>query len=81
MGHVSLALAKYLDGSAEGQFRIFTAKQWGVIWPSLKSLPLICSRAGHWKSGVIPLADVDAATKLVPAVLIGSDVLRELSVC
>lgn len=75
MGHVSLALAKRLAGSAVGQFRIFTAQQWRKVWPSLKSLPLLCSHDGHWKSGVIPLADVDAGTKLVPVVLIGNEVL------
>jgi len=75
MGHVSLALAKRLSSGSVGQFRIFTAKQWRMVWPSLKSLPLLCSGEGHWKSGVIPLADVDAGAKLVPVVLVGNEAL------
>ena len=77
MGHVSIALSKRLDSGAVGQFRIFTAKQWRTARQSLESLPLCCSREGQWKSGVIPLADVDAATKLVPVVLIGNEAVAK----
>lgn len=77
MGHVSLALAKRLGSGSVGQFRIFTAKQWRAVWPTLKSLPLLCSGQGHWKSGVIPLADVDAGAKLVPVVLIGNEAMEK----
>ena len=73
LGHVSLALAKRLAKGAAGQFRIFNGQQWRKVSPALKSLPLIRSREGHWKSGVIPLADVDAAAMLVPVVLIGDE--------
>ena len=52
MGHVSLALRKRLASGAVGQFRIFSVQQWRTVWPSLKSLPLLRSREGHWKSGV-----------------------------
>ena len=75
MGHVSFALAKRIAKGAVGQFRIFTGQQWRKVWPSLKSLPLIRSGEGHWKSGLIPLADVDEVTKLVPVVLIGDEAL------
>ena len=76
MGHVSLALGKRLASGAVGQFRIFTAKQWREIRPSLESLPLSCTREGHWKSGVILLGDVDTAGKLIPVVLVGDGVAR-----
>ena len=76
MGHVSLALTKRLATGAVGQFRIFTAQQWQKSRLSLESLPLMRSREGHWKSGVISLANVDAATKLVPVVLIGAEAKR-----
>ena len=79
MGHVSLALTKRLASGVVGQFRIFNAQQWRVVGPSLESLPLCCSREGHWKSGVIPLADVEAATKLVPAILIGDEAMAKAS--
>ena len=76
MGHVSLALGKRLASGAVGQFRIFTAKQWREIAPEVKSLPLICTREGHWKSGVIPLRDADTAAKLIPVVLVGDGIAK-----
>ena len=78
MGHVSLALGKRVANSSVGQFRIFTVKQWREVWPLLEALPLIRSREGHWESGVIPLADVDAAAKLIPVVLVGNEVLQRI---
>ena len=71
MGHVSLALAKRLAGGVVGQFRIFTAKQWREVGSGLEAMPLVCTREGHWKSGVIPLGDIDSAAKLIPVVLVG----------
>ena len=76
MGHVSLALGKRLASGAVGQFRIFTVKQWREIGPGAESLSLICSREGHWKSGVIPLGDVDTAAKLIPVVLVGEGIAK-----
>ena len=76
MGHVSLALGKRLASGAVGQFRIFTVKQWRELGPKVESLPLICSREGHWKSGVIPLGDVDTAVKLIPVVLVGDGIAK-----
>lgn len=81
MGHVSLALAKRLASGAVGQFRIFTAKQWREIGPGLEAMPLVCTREGHWKSGVVPLGDSDSATKLIPVVLAGSEVFEALDSC
>ena len=75
MGHVSLALSKRLASGAMGQFRIFTARQWRKIAPSLESLPLICTREGHWKSGVVMMGD--AAIKFVPVVLVGNEALNK----
>jgi len=37
-------------------------------------LPLVCTREGHWKSGVIMLGDA-TASKLVPVVLVGNEAL------
>ena len=76
MGHVSLALSKRMASGAMGQFRIFTAKQWREIEPVFESLPLICTREGHWKSGVIPLGDADTAAKLIPVVLVGDAIAK-----
>ena len=76
MGHVSLALSKRLASGAMGQFRIFTVRQWREIGPALESLPLICTREGHWKSGVIPLGDADTAAKLIPVVLVGDAIVK-----
>ena len=76
MGHVSLTLGKRLASGAMGQFRIFTARQWREIGPALESLPLICTREGHWKSGVIPLGDVATAAKLIPVVLMGEAIAK-----
>ena len=76
MGHVSLALGKRLASGAVGQFRIFTVKQWRELGPGAESLPLICSREGHWKSGVIPLGDVDTAARLIPVVLVGEGIAK-----
>ena len=67
---------KRLASGAVGQFRIFTAKQWREIAPEVKSLPLICTREGHWKSGVIPLGDADTAAKLIPVVLVGDGIAK-----
>ena len=75
MGHVSLALSKRLASGVMGQFRIFTARQWRKIAPSLESLPLICTREGHWKSGVVMMGD--AAIKFVPVVLVGNEALNK----
>ena len=77
MGHVSLALAKRLASGTVGQFRIFTAQQWRVVRPSLESMPLLFSEQGHWKSGAIPLADVNAANEAVPVVLVGNEAMAK----
>ena len=59
-----------------GQFRIFTVKQWRELGPAVCSLPLVCTHEGHWKSGVIPLGDVDKAAKLIPVVLVGDAIVK-----
>ena len=76
MGHVSLSLSKRLASGAMGQFRIFTVKQWRELGPAVCSLPLVCTHEGHWKSGVIPLGDVDKAAKLIPVVLVGDAIVK-----
>ena len=76
MGHISLALAKRIANGVEAQFRILTKPQWHSLITKSENLQITISRQRQWKSGVIPLGEINAQTKLVPAVLIGSNFCR-----
>ena len=76
MGHVALQLKKHLAPGVEGEFRIFSKRELQPILPSLQQMPLVKANDGPWKSGVVWLGDVDNYSKLLPAFLVGKEVVN-----
>lgn len=76
MGHVSLALAKRIANGVQAQFRILTKQKWLSVIGEPGNLQVASSNQRQWTSGIVPLGEVNARTKLVPAVFIGSDMCR-----
>jgi hypothetical protein len=71
MGHVAQAFKRKPAPGVLAEFRIFTAAEWRALAPAIVERPIEQSRTGQWTSGVVRLSDVQAESKLVPAVLVG----------
>lgn len=76
MGHVALRLGKRLAPGTEAEFRIFTRPEWDEMHEELEQIPFVKTSNGRWKSGVIWLGEVDDATKLIPAMLVGKRLIE-----
>lgn len=75
MGHVALNLEKRIAPGTEAEFRILTKAEWGEVHGKLAELPFTKTGDGRWKSGVVWFGEVDEATKLIPALLIGNEAI------
>jgi hypothetical protein len=76
MGHVALNLEKRLAPGSDGQFRILNKRYWEQVHESLNEIKFEKARDGRWKSGVVWLGEVNERTKLIPAVLVGTEALQ-----
>lgn len=73
MGHVALEFARRIEPGVSASFEIFSRRDWEIFVDATTAADrrLKKSRSNRWSSGVLLLADVSPATKLVPAVVVG----------
>ena len=73
MGHVALNLKKKIAPGVQAEFRILTRSEYDVVEERLRGLPpIVQTKDGRWKSGVVWLSEPTSNTKLIPVVLVGS---------
>ena len=76
MGHVALNLKKKIAPGVQAEFRILTRGEYDVVEERLHALPpIVQTKDGRWKSGVVWLSEPDSDTKLIPVVLVGNEAI------
>lgn len=72
MGHVALAVEKWIAPATIAQFRVLTRAEYLAQQSELESCEVQRSKDGKWRSGVIRLGEFSAASNLVPLVVVGA---------
>ena len=78
MGHVAHQLEKRLAPGVLAEFRVFTRSERDRFAPKLDFAGVVKSNDGYLKSGVVWLGEVRNETKLVPALIIGRQLVESL---
>lgn len=78
MGHIALHLEKRLAPGVVGEFRIFTRSEWKEHGPLLERHGVLKSNKGAWNHGVLRFAEVAQECKLIPALLVGNELVNEI---
>ncbi len=71
MGHIALALEKRIANGVTAKFQILTSTQFAKQRQYLEAIPLVRSKDGRWKSGVVWLGERCPDATLVPCVTVG----------
>jgi len=79
MGHIAMAIRKYVSPVAPAEFRIFSREEWKRTMSVTADTSLIKTSDGRWESGIIPFTEYTDQTKLVAAVIVGEATLQACS--
>jgi uncharacterized ferritin-like protein (DUF455 family) len=77
MGHIALALEKRIANGVTAKFQILTSTQFAKQRQQLESIPLVRSKDGRWKSGVVWLGERSSDAKLIPCVVVGDESFKD----
>lgn len=78
MGHVARNLEKRLANGVLAEFRVFTRAERERFASKLDFVDVVKSNDGYLKSGVVWLGEARSSTKLVPALIIGRQLVESL---